>query len=187
MIRLTKKIIYIIALAVVVTTMAIGVFACQHGQKKKVVVFFSQGKDVHCYNTFIKSLEKAFSRQPVNVSLSYLYLDCDKWGHNEEVEECRRLLDEARRNGDPDLLITIGDEVTYSIMTTRDTMTKTLPIVFGGVAFPNPGLLKRNPNLTGFTDSLNVVKNIYLAEKICGIYAVNTLLSDHYLDKQVKN
>lgn len=186
MIRLTQKIIYIIALAMVVTAVAIGVFACEHSETKKVVVFFSQGKDMHCYNNFIESLEKAFGKQPVNVSLSYLYLDCDKWGHNEEVEECRRLLDEARHNGDPDLLITIGDEVTYSVMTTRDTLTKTVPIVFGGVAFPNSGLLKRNPNLTGFTDSLNAVKNIYLAYKICGIHAVNTLLSDHYLDKQAK-
>ena len=182
----TRKFLYITLIAMTIAVMAFGVYAYEKQKTYKVAVMFSQGKDVHCYGTFIKSFEKELKRQGINANISYHYLDCDRWGHNEEVEEARRLIDQACINGDPDMFVTIGDEVTYSFMTTCDTLTKTLPVVFGAVAFPNPGLLKANPNLTGFTDSLDAVKNIYLAQKICGIYAVNTLLSEHYLDKQVK-
>ena len=186
MTRQTRKILFITLTAMAIAAMAFGVYACESEKTYKVAVMFSQGKDIHCYGTFIESFEKELKRQGINANISYHYLNCDKWGHNEEVEEARRLIDQARMNGDPDMFVTIGDEVTYSFMTTRDSLTKTLPVVFGAVAFPNPSLLKANPNLTGFTDSLNAVKNIYLAQKLCGIYAVNTLLSEHYLDKQLK-
>ena len=177
MTRQTRKILFITLTAMAIAAMAFGVYACESEKTYKVAVMFSQGKDIHCYGTFIESFEKELKRQGINANISYHYLNCDKWGHNEEVEEARRLIDQARMNGDPDMFVTIGDEVTYSFMTTRDSLTKTLPVVFGAVAFPNPSLLKANPNLTGFTDSLNAVKNIYLAQKLCGIYAVNTLLS----------
>ena len=186
MTRQTRKLLFITLTAMAIAAMAFGIYACESEKTYKVAVMFSQGKDIHCYGTFIESFEKELKRQGINANISYHYLNCDKWGHNEEVEEARRLIDQARMNGDPDLFVTIGDEVTYSFMTTRDSLTKTLPVVFGAVAFPNPNLLKANPNLTGFTDSLNAVKNIYLAQKMCGIYAVNTLLSEHYLDKQLK-
>ena len=186
MIRLTRKIMYIIALAVAVMALAFGVYACQNTDKKKIVVIFSQHSGLHCYKDFRESLEKALKRKRINAHLSYFYLDCEKWSHNEEVDEARRILNEAGKNGFPDMVMTIGDEVTYSVMTTQDSMIRTVPVVFGAVAFPNEGMLRKNTNLVGFKDSTNIVENIYLAGKICGIHAVNTLLSQHYLDKMCK-
>ena len=186
MIRLTRKLIYLIALAVAVVAMAFGVYACQYDNTKKIVVIFSQHSGMHCYGDFRKSLEKALKRKGINAQLSYFYLDCEKWSHNEEVDEARRILNEAGQQGFPDMVMTIGDEVTYSVMTTRDSMIRTVPVVFGAVAFPNEGMLRKNPNLVGYKDSTNIVENIYLAGRLCGIHAVNTLLSSHYLDKMCK-
>ena len=186
MIRLTRKIMYIIAIAVAAVAMAFGVYACQITDKKKIVVIFSQHEGMHCYEDFRESLEKALKRKRINAHLSYFYLDCEKWSHNDEIDEARRILNEAGKNGFPDLVMTIGDEVTYSVMTTQDSMIRTVPVVFGAVAFPNEGMLRKNPNLVGFKDSTNIVENIYLAGKLCGIHAVNTLLSQHYLDKMCK-
>ena len=186
MIRLTRKLIYLIALAVAVVAMAFGVYACQNDNSKKIVVIFSQHERVHCYGDFRESLEKALKKKHINAHLSYFYLDCEKWSHNEEVDEARRILSKAGSNGFPDMVMTIGDEVTYSVMTTRDSMIRTVPVVFGAVAFPNEGMLRKNPNLVGYKDSTNIVENIYLAGRICGIHAVNTLLSSHYLDKMCK-
>ena len=177
---------YIIAIAVAVMAMAFGVYACQITDKKKIVVIFSQHSGLHCYEDFRESLEKALKRKRINAHLSYFYLDCEKWSHNEEVDEARRILNEAGKNGFPDMVMTIGDEVTYSVMTTKDSMIRTVPVVFGAVAFPNEGMLRKNPNLVGFKDSTNIVENIYLAGRLCGIHAVNTLLSQHYLDKMCK-
>ena len=186
MIRLTRKIMYIIAIAVAVMAMAFGVYACQNTDKKKIVVIFSQHSGLHCYEDFRESLEKALKKKHINAHLSYFYLDCEKWSHNEEVDEARRILSKASSNGFPDMVMTIGDEVTYSVMTTRDSMIRTVPVVFGAVAFPDEGMLRKNPNLVGYKDSTNIVENIYLAGRICGIHAVNTLLSSHYLDKMCK-
>ena len=186
MIRLTRKLIYLIALAVAAVAMAFGVYACQYDNTKKIVVIFSQHSGMHCYGDFRKSLEKALKRKGINDQLYYFYLDCEKWSHNEEVDEARRILNEAGQQGFPDMVMTIGDEVTYSVMTTRDSMIRTVPVVFGAVAFPNEGMLRKNPNLVGYKDSTNIVENIYLAGRLCGIHAVNTLLSSHYLDKMCK-
>ena len=186
MIRLTRKLIYIAVIAVAAVAMAFGVYACQNTDKKKIVVIFSQHSGLHCYKDFRESLEKALRKERINAHLSYFYLDCEKWNHNEEVDEARRILNEAGKNGFPDMVMTIGDEVTYSVMTTQDSMIRTVPVVFGAVAFPNEGMLRKNPNLVGFKDSTNIVENIYLAGRLCGIHAVNTLLSQHYLDKMCK-
>ena len=186
MIRLTRKLIYLIALAVAAVAMAFGIYACQDNNSKKIVVIFSQHERVHCYGDFRESLEKALKKKHINAHLSYFYLDCEKWDHNEEVDEARRILSKASSNGFPDMVMTIGDEVTYSVMTTRDSMIRTVPVVFGAVAFPNEGMLRKNPNLVGYKDSTNIVENIYLAGRLCGIHAVNTLLSSHYLDKMCK-
>ncbi len=174
------------AIAVALVAMAFGVYACQNDNSKKIVVIFSQHERVHCYGDFRESLEKALKKKHINAHLSYFYLDCEKWSHNEEVDEARRILNEAGQQGFPDMVMTIGDEVTYSVMTTRDSMIRTVPVVFGAVAFPNEGMLRKNPNLVGYKDSTNIVENIYLAGRICGIHAVNTLLSSHYLDKMCK-
>ena len=174
------------AIAVALVAMAFGVYACQNDNTKKIVVIFSQHERVHCYGDFRESLEKALKKKHINAHLSYFYLDCEKWSHNEEVAEARRKHRKAGSNGIPDMVMTIGDEVTYSVMTTRDSMIRTVPVVFGAVAFPNEGMLRRNPNLVGYKDSTNIVENIYLAGRLCGIHAVNTLLSSHYLDKMCK-
>ena len=173
-------------IAVAVMAMAFSVFACQNKDKKNIVVIFSQHSGVHCYADFRESLEKSLKKKGVNAQLSYFYLDCEKWSHNEEIDEARRILNESSKNGFPDMVMTIGDEVTYSVMVSHDTVIRSVPVVFGAVAFPNEGMLRRNPNLTGFKDSTNIVENIYLAGRICGIHAVNTLLSQHYLDKMCK-
>ena len=157
MIRLTRKLIYLIAIAVAVVAMAFGVYACQNDNTKKIVVIFSQHERVHCYGDFRESLEKALKKKHINAHLSYFYLDCEKWSHNEEVDEARRILSKASSNGFPDMVMTIGDELTYSVMTTRDSMIRTVPVVFGAVAFPNEGMLRRNPNLVGYKDSTNIV------------------------------
>ena len=174
------------AIAVALVAMAFGVYACQNDNSKKIVVIFSQHERVHCYGDFRESLEKALKKKHINAHLSYFYLDCEKWSHNEEVDAARRILSKAGSNGFPDMVMTIGDEVTYSVMTTRDSMIRTVPVVFGAVAFPNEGMLRKNPNLVGYKDSTNIVENIYLACRLCGIHAVNTLLSSHYLDKMCK-
>ena len=174
------------AIAVALVAMAFGVYACQNDNSKKIVVIFSQHERVHCYGDFRESLEKALKKKHINAHLSYFYLDCEKWSHNEEVDEARRILSKAGSNGFPDMVMTIGDGVTYSVMTTRDSMIRTVPVVFGAVAFPNEGMLRKNPNPVGYKNSTHIVENIYLAGRICGIHAVNTLLSSHYLDKMCK-
>ena len=112
MTRQTRKILFIILTAMAIAVMAFGVYACESEKTYKVAVMFSQGKDIHCYGTFIEPFEKELKRQGINANISYHYLNCDKWGHNEEVEEARRLIDQARMNGDPDMFVTIGDEAT---------------------------------------------------------------------------
>ena len=47
-------------------------------------------------------------------------------------------------------------------------MAKEVPVVFGGVNYPNWGLLKHHPNVTGFHDKIAFNENISVAKELFG-------------------
>ena len=61
-------------------------------------------------------------------------------------------------------------------MQTGIDLVKKVPVVFGGVLYPNPKLLKKFPNYTGFRDSIDIVKNIYVTADLSPSRATYTTL-----------
>ena len=60
------------------------------------------------------------------------------------------------------------DQATYSLMKCGIQLAKEVPVVFGGVNYPNWGLLKRHPNVTGFHDKIAFNENISVAKELFG-------------------
>lgn len=182
-----KKIkgIYIV-IAIAVAGIAVAVFFYRCVTQKRVVVVFSYDSQLYNYISFRKELEDAFRKNKQNVDIEYYYLNCLNWNHDDEIRECRSILAEACRNGEPDVILTIGDEVTYSMLHTYEPVTKTVPMVFGSVFYPNWGMIAKHTNVTGFEDDTDIASNIRMAPQLCGTYATYTMLSDRVLDHIVR-
>ena len=60
-------------------------------------------------------------------------------------------------------------------------------MVFGGVNYPNWELLKEYPNVTGFHDRMDLMKNIRLGAKLFGEdVELFTVLDSTYIDRQIR-
>lgn len=112
--RVTRRYMFLGAIALATLVMAVAVYSCNREGAKKVVVMFSFDENQYSYALFRESLEEAFKKRKQSVDISYYYIDCLLRSHNDEINECQRILDECQRNGKPDLIMTVGDEVTYS-------------------------------------------------------------------------
>ena len=158
----------------------------RHIDVKRITVIFSYDESHQSYAFFRKSLEKALREKGYDVDITYHYLDAIALRHNEEINTINHILSNMDGPARPDLIMTVGDEVTYSFLHCTDPLKREIPVVFGSVFYPNWDRLRDFPNVTGLRDSINVVKNILLNNQLCGNYASFTLLSNHTLDKAMK-
>ena len=66
-------------------------------------------------------------------------------------------------------------------------LAKEVPVVFGGVNYPNWGLLKHHPNVTGFHDKIAFNENISVAKELFGEHVrLFTMLDTTYIDRQIR-
>ena len=173
----------VLSLLAVVAIVFGSILACKKQPQFHVHVIFSQEKGDASYDDIREALEDQFDKLGDKVSISYSYLCCERWDHDHEVAEAKRILNKEVDQANTDLLITIGDQASYSVMITGTDIVKTLPVVFGGVLYPNQKLLDKFPNYTGFRDSVDVVANIHASYTLTRNYATYTLLDATYLDK----
>ena len=178
--RFTDIVLALLAVAAIVFG---SVFACKNKPQYHIHVIFSQEKGNCSYDDMCKAFEDQFEKLGDKVSLSYSYLCCERWDHDHEVAEAKRILNKEVDQKNLDLLITIGDQASYSVMITGTDIVKTVPVVFGGVLYPNQKLLDKFPNYTGFRDSIDVVANIHASYALTNNYATYTLLDATFLDK----
>ena len=155
-------------------------------EEKHILVVFSHDPQMHGYKEIEEGIRRNFSSHRIPAKFTVAYLHAEDYGHNEEIEQCERILKEARGKEEVDLIINIGDEANYSMIYADSAFMHQVPIVFGGVLFPNKGAVESHPNMTGYKDSLDVVRNIYLAQQLTGNYATFTVLADRYLDRLLK-
>ena len=156
-------------------------------EEKHILVVFSHDPQMHGYKEIEEAIRRNFSSHRIPAEFTISYLQAENYGHDEEIRQCKRILREAREKKEVDLIINIGDEANYSMMYADSVFMHQVPVVFGGVLFPNQGAMKSHPNMTGYRDSVDVVRNIYLSHQLTGNYATFTVLAERYLDGLLKN
>ena len=144
---------------------------------------FSGNESQHAYLEFRRALEQQLSSLDVRAEVTYCYLDCERYSHDPEIAQARRLIDDVQRKRPIDYLVTVGDQATYSTAQTTLPVVREVPWVFVGVLFPADRILDRFPNLSGFTNTPDVIANIRLSKRLTGDNATYTLLDRTYLDR----
>lgn len=178
-----------------VVVVAVGAFmmiesGCQGGfnrVERKILVVESFEEGNLMYVDRERLLRKALLEQGIVAEVQTIYLDCERYREQEEVVRMRELIDSVSRNWRPDLIFVHDDQATYSLLKTEHGLVRSVPVVFGGVNFPNWALIKRYRNVTGLHDELRVWENIeLLCELFEGEYSPFTLLDSNFLDMQVR-
>lgn len=173
----------IVALSVIVLIAVSWILSCNRTPEYNVAVFFSHDPLQYSYEEMRDEIEEVFKHEHLDVNVTYSYLNCEKWGHDQELIEARRLVDEASVGRKLDAIMLVGDQATYSVMLSGNDVVKKVPVVYGAVLYPNMNILKRNKNMTGFHDSTDVVKNMEASYTLTGNYAIYTMLDRTYLDR----
>ena len=154
---------------------------------RNVSVVFSQGAPHVSYKAFLETLRKEFAKSDIHANITTHYLDCESYARHQELERAKNILQQVEVEDKPHLIISVGDQATYSLLETGKDIVRNTPFVFTGVIYPNEPLIKRDGNVTGFRDSIDIVRNIHLAKSLVGRMCTYTMLDQTFLDKKTRD
>lgn len=139
------------------------------------------------YPDFNRLIDKEFRRNGVDADIRIVYLDCEAFQEEPELKYMYHLLDSISDGWEPEVILVNDDQAAYSLFKCCHPLAKEIPVVFGGVNYPNWELLKEYPNVTGFHDRMDLMKNIRLGAKLFGEdVELFTVLDSTYIDRQIR-
>lgn len=161
--------------------------SCSDREERRVLIVHSYEKSYIGYPDFNRFIDKEFRRNGVDADIRIVYLDCEAYQEEPELKYMYQLLDSASKGWKPEIILVNDDQAAYSLFKCHHPLVKEVPIVFGGVNYPNWELLKEYPNATGFHDRMDIMKNIHLGTKLFGKEVeLFTVLDSTYIDRQIR-
>lgn len=116
---------------------------------KRILLIHSFAQLDTGYVEFNKLLHEGLKKNSIHADLHIQYLNSEVLPGQIEEQTMFQFV-ENEQAWKPDLIMTVDDQATYSLLASQHPFVKTVPIVFAGVNFPNWDLLKQYPNATGF-------------------------------------
>ena len=161
--------------------------SCSDREERRILIVHSYEESYVGYPDFNRLVDKEFRRNGVDADIRIVYLDCEAFQEEPELKYMYHLLDSVSDGWEPEMLLVNDDQAAYSLFKCRHPLVKETPVVFGGVNYPNWELLKGYPNVTGFHDRIDLMKNIRLGAKLFGEdVELFTVLDSTYIDRQIR-
>lgn len=161
--------------------------SCSDREERRILIVHSYEESYVGYPDFNRLIDKEFRRNGVNADIRIVYLDCEAFQEEPELKYMYHLLDSVSDGWEPEVILVNDDQAAYSLFKCCHPLVKEIPVVFGGVNYPNWELLKEYPNVTGFHDRMDLMKNIRLGAKLFGEDVVLfTVLDSTYIDRQIR-
>ena len=161
--------------------------SCSDREERRILIVHSYEESYVGYPDFNRLVDKEFRRNGVDADIRIVYLDCEAFQEEPELKYMYHLLDSVSDGWEPEILLVNDDQAAYSLFKCRHPLVKETPVVFGGVNYPNWELLKGYPNVTGFHDRIDLMKNIRLGAKLFGEdVELFTVLDSTYIDRQIR-
>lgn len=160
----------------------------QPGKVYKVLVIHSYESTYEGYRDYSRYITKGFKQRGYQIELKTLYLDCEAYREDAEIEHMNSMLNNLEKeNWQPDIILVNEDQAHYSLLHTDHKWTKTLPIVFGGVNYPNWELIKQFDNVTGFQDKIDFVRNLDVIKDFAtSNFVAFSFLDSTFLDRKLR-
>ena len=171
--------------------MAFSVFfvlnSCSDREERRILIVHSYEESYVGYPDFNRLIDKEFRRNGVDADIRIVYLDCESFQEEPELKYMYHLLDSVSDGWEPEVILVNDDQAAYSLFKCCHPLVTEIPVVFGGVNYPNWELLKEYPNVTGFHDRIDLMKNIRLGTKLFGEdVELFTVLDSTYIDRQIR-
>ena len=131
-------------------------------------------------------LSDALAGRGISCDFREYFLDCDDLLPAKEEERCSDFIDDFTRWG-ARLVAVLDAQALYSLMACGNPRLHDLPVVFGGVNYPNRKLLERYPNVTGYADAPDYLNTIRMVERIMGKSRVCVINRNSVLDRFIWN
>ena len=161
--------------------------SCSDREERRILIVHSYEESYVGYPDFNRLIDKEFRRNGVNADIRIVYLDCESFQEEPELKYMYHLLDSVSDGWEPEVILVNDDQAAYSLFKCCHPLVKEIPVVFGGVNYPNWELLKEYPNVTGFHDRIDLMKNIRLGAKLFGEdVELFTVLDSTYIDRQIR-
>lgn len=116
-------------------------YVTAHLTTKHISIIYSMSKSDIGYGNFEKTLRQEFRKQGLDVAFDRFYLDCTHIDTADEIEHLRRYLD-LLESKSIDLILPVGDQATYSLLTTHHRLLSSIPVVACNVHFPDERLIE---------------------------------------------
>ncbi|MCM0711369.1 MULTISPECIES: sensor histidine kinase [Parabacteroides] len=152
-------------------------------ERKRIVLIHSFEEGRENYAVFNEELIKELDKQQINADIHTFYLNCERYLDKDERERMYNYIDSIQ-DIKPDIILVNDDQATYSLLGCEHPLIKKIPIVFAGVNYPNWNLIKQHPNVTGWYDKQDFVKNIEFIHALFGQLTVRIAYDRTVLGKQ---
>ena len=161
------------------------VYSCKMPTKerKRIVLIHSFEEGRENYAVFNEELIKELDKQQINADIHTFYLNCERYLDKDERARMYNYIDSIQ-DIKPDIILVNDDQATYSLLGCEHPLIKKIPIVFAGVNYPNWNLIKQHPNVTGWYDKQDFVKNIEFIHALFGQLTVRIAYDRTVLGKQ---
>lgn len=150
---------------------------------KKVLIIQSDESTCRDYLNSEKEIRELFKKQGIDASIHAEYLDCEHLLTHEEEKEMFKMLS-TQQSWHPDIIITFNDQATYSLMSCKHPLAKSLPVIFAGVNYPNWNLLTNYPNIKGFWDKPDIMGTVRLIKDIHGPRCICFWMGESFLGRK---
>lgn len=108
---------------------------------KRISLIYSQSKNDIGNKNLKELLRKEFKKDGIAALFDEFYLDCEKYTEDEEIAHMNKYL-ELLECKSTDLLLTIGDQANYALLSTHHRLLTSIPVVACNVHFPNEELIE---------------------------------------------
>lgn len=107
---------------------------------KHISLIYSFSKDEIGYGNIEQLLYQEFRKRGIEPVFDKFYLDCTLLSSGKEIESLRKYL-ELVKNKSIDLILTVGDQSIYSLLSTHHRLLSSIPVLACNVHFPDEKLI----------------------------------------------
>lgn len=110
-------------------------------------------------------LKEGLAKGGVKANVATEYLNAGFWTFSSERIIMKRICERARQRN-TDIIVTSGDEAFHTLTHCGDSLPFQLPIVISGIKYPNEAVLKKMPNVCGFTVKTDFEALLHEAKRV---------------------
>lgn len=94
----------------------LGVSSCSQKEERRILVIHSYEETYAAYPEFNRMIAEQFEKEKIDADIRTVYLDCESYWEEPELERMRFLVDSVSRDWRPEVILVNEDQATYSLM-----------------------------------------------------------------------